>query len=859
MRMFKRFFPLILACALILPQAMSVCASDSGRAVIFVATNGDDNNPGTIDLPLQTPEGARDKIRELKKTGTYNKGYTVYFRGGEYLRSKSFELTEEDSGTEGAPVVYRNYGDEVVTFVGGAILTGKDFMPLTDQALTDRIVDTSARNKIYYVDLKEHGITDVGSVFLKGAYSYPQYDGAIPKPTAPASEVLFNGAEMTVARYPNNGEIKIEKVIEPGWDHDKPDDMPKGTPFVIEVGDSRIEKWSKAPKNSIVMFGFWKFDWADQSIPISEIDVSTKRIKSHHCSTFSVLPGRSFYVFNLLEELDLPGEYYMDYENCVLYIYPPSDISRAKITVSLMEDIMVKLTNTEYISFKNIDFTASRNHVISMSGGHHNVIDSSDISYSAMFAVLIDGGHDNIIKHSYIHDVNGGIQLGGGDFNTLTPAKNMAVNNHIENFSRITKTYTSGLRIGGVGNKAAYNEVHDAPHLAVEFSGNNNEIEYNEIYDVLKSADDSSAIYGGIDWIGRGTQIKYNYGHDFASDTSSGGVGVSFVYVDGGGCETYCVGNVVENLKGYAFKYNGGRDNITLNNIVINSDAGMELTDAMLTVKLDDRYYGALEKKDYINGDAYKKAFPKLQEMLDDPEIRHPKGNIYKNNLLVNTEYAKLQGIAQQYADITGNYKVDGNPGFYDMKNRNYTLKKDSEVFEKLPDFKPVPFTRMGRLDDLAEMRTYNSIVLKTDSPYSFVDAKKVQIDMDNADVTPLIRDERTYVPLRFIAEALGYHVSYDEAAHAVTIAGNNTELKLFIGSTDAQKNGEAMTMENAAFVENGRTLVPLREFSELFGKAVYWNPIGFISISDDAELYDDNSEFDMYVVDYLTGKLDIY
>ncbi len=854
MRFKRKLIPLILVLALILPQAVSVYAADEGRAIIFVAPDGNDENAGTISSPLATPEGARDKIRELKKTGAYPKGYTVYFRGGNYFRTKGFVLTAEDSGTEAAPVVYRNYQDETVTFVGGANLTGKDFEKLTDKELTSRIVDSAARDKIYYVDLKKYGIENIGSIPLPGAYTWGERNSAVA-----ASEVLFNGSGMTMARYPNTGNITIEKIIEKGYDTDIDNGLTREAPFVIEVNDDRMEKWTKAPKNSIGMFGFWKFDWADESILLGEFDTSTKRITSAWGSCFSLLPGRGLYVYNLIEELDVPGEYYVDYENSILYMYPPSDISKAKITLSIMEDRMVTFENTEYITLKNLDFIASRNNVIYMTGGHHNVVDSSEISFSASFAVIIESGHDNIIKNSYIHDVNGGVQIDGGDFYTLTPANNMAINNHIERFSRITKTYTSALRVGGVGNKVAYNEVHDAPHLAVEFSGNNNEIEYNEIYNVLQSADDSSAIYGGISWVGRGTQIKYNYAHDFASDTSSGGVGVSFVYVDGGGCETYCVGNVVENLKGYAFKYNGGRDNITLNNIVINSGAGLELTDAMLTVNLDDRYYGALEKSDYVNGEAYKNAFPKLQEMLDDPEIRHPKGNIYKNNLLVNTEYAKLQGIAQQYADITGNYKVDGNPGFYDMKNRDYTLKEDSEVFEKLPDFKPVPFSRMGRFDDLAEVRMYNTIVLKTDSPYSFVDGKKAQIDEENENIVPIIQDSRTYVPLRFIAEALGYQVGFDKDTQTISVLGNNTNLELTVGSKNAKKNGEAIELENVAFIKEGRTLVPLREFSELFGKQVYWNPIGFISISDDAELYDDNSEFDMHIVDYIAGKLDIY
>ncbi len=66
---------------------------------IYVSTMGSDSNSGTIEEPLKTLEGARDRIRKLKKEGTLaGKEAVVYFRGGDYTITKGVVFSEEDSG-----------------------------------------------------------------------------------------------------------------------------------------------------------------------------------------------------------------------------------------------------------------------------------------------------------------------------------------------------------------------------------------------------------------------------------------------------------------------------------------------------------------------------------------------------------------------------------------------------------------------------------------------------------------------------------------------------------------------------------------------------------------------------------------
>jgi len=117
-----------------------------------VAVDGNDRNPGTETQPFATLERARDAVRELKKSrGLPKGGVAVFLRGGVYRIEKTFALSEEDSGTEAAPVVYRSYPNEEVRLVGGKEIGG--FQPVKDAAVLRRIPE-EARGHVLQADLK---------------------------------------------------------------------------------------------------------------------------------------------------------------------------------------------------------------------------------------------------------------------------------------------------------------------------------------------------------------------------------------------------------------------------------------------------------------------------------------------------------------------------------------------------------------------------------------------------------------------------------------------------------------------------------------------------------------------------------
>lgn len=82
-----------------------------------VATDGSDDNEGTVSAPFLTLEAARNAIRTELSTGLgTGVAYTVWIHGGVYERSRSFELDERDSGNPSAPITYRAMPLEDVRF-----------------------------------------------------------------------------------------------------------------------------------------------------------------------------------------------------------------------------------------------------------------------------------------------------------------------------------------------------------------------------------------------------------------------------------------------------------------------------------------------------------------------------------------------------------------------------------------------------------------------------------------------------------------------------------------------------------------------------------------------------------------------
>ncbi|MDI3481693.1 MAG: spore germination protein [Tepidanaerobacteraceae bacterium] len=92
-----------------------------------------------------------------------------------------------------------------------------------------------------------------------------------------------------------------------------------------------------------------------------------------------------------------------------------------------------------------------------------------------------------------------------------------------------------------------------------------------------------------------------------------------------------------------------------------------------------------------------------------------------------------------------------------------------------------------------------------------------------NFDVQPVIEQGRTMVPFRGIGETLGAFVNWDQNTRTVTARKGDTTVILKVGSTTAYVNKNPVKLDAPPLIRNDRTLVPLRFFSEAFGASVLW------------------------------------
>ena len=118
-----------------------------------------------------------------------------------------------------------------------------------------------------------------------------------------------------------------------------------------------------------------------------------------------------------------------------------------------------------------------------------------------------------------------------------------------------------------------------------------------------------------------------------------------------------------------------------------------------------------------------------------------------------------------------------------------------------------------------AKWKENNEIILTIGSQKISVFGREIQND-----VAPKIVNDRTMLPIRIVAEGLGGTVTWNGELQRVTIQKGADVILITIGADTAYVNGTAVKLDAAAFVENGRTYLPLRFISETLGAQVAWN-----------------------------------
>ncbi len=688
--------------------------------VFFVANSGNDKSgDGSIENPFVSLERARDEIRELKKEGNTAKRFQVNLREGIYYRSNSFELTGEDSGSEGFPVTYSAYENEKVIIHGGINIPSENSYKVKDTAILSRF-NSTVRNKIIEIDLKDLGVNDYGQLRPVGfARSFgPSW-----------AELFVNGEPYSLARWPNDSTINMGEIIDSGSVPRDGDFSNRGGAFTFNT--DRPLSWKS--HDDIWISGYFKRGWAEDAVELAEIDTTLKIFKTKQPSLYGFgtgLPFNRWFVYNVLEEVDEPGEFYIDRKNGKLYLYPSEQIQTLEISV--LEKPLISLKGASNIHFDGITFECSRGMGIYMERTQNNLITNCTFNNLGIIGVCMGRGiapfkdltHEGIgepasekigsyLQHIYEDPVfdreagnnngvvnctiyntgAGGVHLSGGDRLTLEPGNNYVENCTIHDFNRIEKSYRAGIDISGVGNRISNCEIYNAPSMAILMRGNDHLFEYNEIHHVCQEVHDQGALYYGRDPSERGHVVRYNFFHHLNTIHAT-----SAVYHDDGACGMEVYGNIFYKPGKIPVLIGGGHDNPYTNNIFIDAELGIHVDNrnqnwSKNIIEEGGIYDQRLKMVNY-NKPPYSTKYPHLAKYWED-EPALPKRNPVSKNI-----FYKVKTPVRYNEDwlpfLDDNWITDENPGFVNEEEMNFKLKNNAKAFSEIPDFKDIPFEKIG-------------------------------------------------------------------------------------------------------------------------------------------------------------------
>ena len=676
------------------------------NADFYVSPSGSDDNDGSRERPFQTLEKARDAVRTLDKTN--KNGVTVAIMAGDY-RVTSLAFTAEDSGTASCPIAYRAYGDGEVTVNGGITLPHSAFTKITDKAVSDRLPEGAKENALA-VDLLGLGITkeQYGKIYAVGGYNTAaKYDGDWTGDVW--CELFIDDARQTIARYPNGREyLYTGEVVQEGEGRESANASIKGgynelrnpAPDVYKMDKAlsdRIKGWQTT--DGVWMFGYWRYDWADGSTPLGNVDHDNMTISPMFVSSYGAKKDAPYYFFNVLEELDAPGEWYLDRENGMLYFYPPEGFNEnSAVELSLSTDNVIK-AEADYLTFDGLTVKGTRGDAVDIKGNGNKV--TNCLIKNVAGNALRMTGYDNLAADNEItHTGKGGVILDGGDRENLTHSNNKAENNLVHDWSEIYETYQPAFSLNGVGSVCSHNEMYNSPHEAITYSGNDHLIEYNLIHNVNLLTDDGGAIYSGRRWDWYGTVIRYNLIYDLGADGHKP-VGI---YMDDAIAGQTIYGNIVINAPRFGLQLGGGQDLDVHDNIIINSQEPISYDDRGLNGLSGDEsnsFYQHYKKNGSVwqllfdspwETETWRKAYPQYERYSDDFNntddknfVLNPGNSTVKHNLLVSAG-GTIGGIADtvyKYSTVEENavFKLSSlKKLFVDPENGDYTLRDDAPI-----------------------------------------------------------------------------------------------------------------------------------------------------------------------------------
>ena len=571
----------------------------NGVKTVYVSVDGvGAKADGTKSNPFGTIEAARDAIRSVDKN-KYDE-IDVVIGAGRYELDETIAFTAEDSGSAKCRVCY--IGEDGAVLTGGAEFGAKDLQTAggkTAEYLLDEVKD-----KVVMIDLTRYGLdpADIKDMTVRRSGGNNVF-------------LCADGEQMTLARYPNDefayvkdgSYVNSAKGLE--WAELNVDTM-----FVFMDRDNiySMKYWHDL-SSVYACARYSSMDYADAH------EVFSYQLKGSMEVLFTrrVLPkaGMPFYWYNIPEELDAPGEYYID-ENCVLYFYPTADSDGAVYSVPVLDADLISLDGCSYVTFEKLTLTGTRQSAITGSGNKISVTDCT-ISEAAVDGVRLTGSGNKVEGCDIFAIGETAVDLAGGDEMNIVRSGNVIAYNRIHDWAIGYGFETPAILVRGCGTTVAHNECTDSVCPAIDYGGPYHVIEYNYCDNTCRFSGNNGVI-GSAEVFCNGTVIRYNHvtNSGFTRDLAIDDVGTQGIMLGGGQEGVTVYGNVVDDVTGAGISMFGGRNNEVYGNLTAKCRYGIHYDSCIILQAYNIDPIGCNRvgpSDDHVRSAKWKEEFPVLK------------------------------------------------------------------------------------------------------------------------------------------------------------------------------------------------------------------------------------------------------
>ncbi len=706
---------------------------DDTPNTIYVAPEGNDAAVGSIDAPLATLDGARLKVRSLLPET--KEPITVYFRGGDYYMTCSVVFDEKDAGN----VTYKAFENEAVRFIGGVKIDPSKIAP-ADDPFKARLTDEGAKASLLMADLSSYVDT------YPEIYTYGREANDAFYPVE-----LYLGEDPVIpARWPNHEGREGNNYVSPDITRERirHEDDSVTLYYGDEIAD-RIAGWSDESILSAYLYGTLQYSWITDIVGVVGFDRDDRSIQvTRGTNQFYKATGTGDRIafLNIPEEIDVPGESYIDRETRIAYFLPTADFDPDNVYLSTLTGNMITLENASFLTFSGLEFVYTRGTPVGASGGSDLTFENCRFAHtSARAADFVWTDRVRLDGCEIADTANGALLLFGGDRNTLTSSGSVIENCVIHDFNRSGLTYdpdvekiiplytatayTPAIYAAAVGLAIRHNLFYGAVHQVIAVESNDVLIEYNEIHDAVLECSDMGAIYFGRNPTLLGTVIRYNYFHDIGNQYA--GAGQFGIYIDDGSMGAEIIGNLFSSIHDAAVMHHGAQFSLVSNNVFVDTPRGFRFVEwagtagikqgdwVLFLYNAGQHGIDAVQKMQSVDfdSDAWRTHYSgtrweKLYDFVDSERIAEYtalsedeltrkcraiapwKTNEASGNLFV----AVNEPHAGDQVDWHDNFESADLSLFVNATNDNYTLTEAglALIRESCPDFDPLPFSEIG-------------------------------------------------------------------------------------------------------------------------------------------------------------------